>query len=89
MDFNDTAEEAAFRKEVRAWLKANRPKKKELASILNIPKQYEILLVIALGKPAEEVVIDSTDSNGDIKYWRDKNDVHHVPKRPLDEIIIN
>jgi len=30
MDFNDTTEEAAFRKEARAWLKANRPKKKEL-----------------------------------------------------------
>lgn len=33
MDFNDTAEEAAFRKEVRAWLKANRPKKKELEGL--------------------------------------------------------
>ncbi len=33
MDFKDTAEEAAFRKEVRAWLKANRPKKKELEGL--------------------------------------------------------
>ncbi len=33
MDFNDTAEEAAFRKEARAWLKANRLKKKEQAEM--------------------------------------------------------
>ena len=33
MDFKDTAEEAAFRKEARAWLKANRLKKKEMAEM--------------------------------------------------------
>ena len=33
MDFNDTKEEAAFRKEARAWLKANVPKKKELKDL--------------------------------------------------------
>lgn len=63
-------------------------KKKELSSILNLSENYEIALVIALGKPKETIVIDSVDSSGDIKYWRDKNNVHHVPKRSLDEIII-
>ena len=38
MDFNDTAEEAAFRKEARAWLKANRPKKKELEALGEIER---------------------------------------------------
>jgi len=33
MDFKDTAEEAAFRKEARAWLKANRLKKKEMSEM--------------------------------------------------------
>ena len=33
MDFNDTAEEAAFRTEARAWLTANAPRKDELAGL--------------------------------------------------------
>jgi nitroreductase len=54
---------------------------------LNIPDQLEILLVIALGKPKETVVIEPLGSNGDIKYWRDDKGVHHVPKRSIEELI--
>ena len=53
-----------------------------------IPSRYEILLVISLGKPKEEVVLETVGPDGSINYWRDENSVHHVPKRPLDEIII-
>ncbi len=63
-------------------------RKQELAKSLGIPDNYEILLVIALGKPKETVVIESLGPDGDIKYWRDAQSVHHVPKRSLDEIII-
>jgi len=59
-----------------------------LRQALEIPPRYDIMLVLALGKPKEKVVIDSVGPDGDIKYWRDSNDVHHVPKRSLDEIII-
>jgi nitroreductase len=59
-----------------------------LRKALEIPPRYEILLVLALGKPKEKVVIETIGSDGDTKYWRDSKDVHHVPKRPLDEIII-
>ena len=43
--------------------------------------------VIALGYPAEEVVISDL-KDGDIKYYRDAEDRHVVPKRSLDELII-
>jgi nitroreductase len=59
-----------------------------LRQALEIPSRYEILLVIALGKPAETVVIETVGSDGDIEYWRDDQDVHHVPKRPLDDVIV-
>ncbi|MCX7671119.1 MAG: nitroreductase family protein [Anaerolineae bacterium] len=62
--------------------------REKLRQILNIPEQYEILNVVALGKPKETVVIDPVGPDGNIKYWRDQNQVHHVPKRSLDELII-
>jgi nitroreductase len=63
-------------------------KREKLRDVLNIQSRYEIVFVIALGKPKENVVIETVDSSGDIKYWRDSERVHHVPKRPLDEIIV-
>jgi len=63
-------------------------KKEGLRSALSIPDEYEILLVIALGSPKETVRLEDAGPDGNIKYWRDDDDVHHVPKRSLDEIII-
>ncbi len=60
----------------------------ELRKLLKIPERYEILLVIAIGEPVERVVIVEA-KGGEIKYWRDANKTHHVPKRPLNEIILN
>jgi nitroreductase len=63
-------------------------KRPELSKALGIEPLYEILLVIALGKPKETVVIDEIGPDGDTKYWRDGQGVHHVPKRALDDIIL-
>jgi nitroreductase len=62
--------------------------REELARLLNIDERYKIIQVIALGKPKEKVVIEEVGPDGDIKYWRDKEQVHHVPKRALEEIIL-
>jgi nitroreductase len=62
--------------------------KKELHEALNISKQFEILFVLALGKPIEKVVIEPLGSDGDIRYWRDEDGAHHLPKRSLEDLIV-
>ena len=64
----------------------NRPKLKEA---LSLPENLDILLVVAIGKPKEEIVLRPIGEDGDFKYWRDENQVHYVPKRSLDEIVVN
>ena len=59
-----------------------------LAESLSIPDRYRILFVIALGKPAETVILDEMDKDGNIQYYRDAEDQHHVPKRKLKDILI-
>ena len=59
-----------------------------LARALSIPGHLEVLLVIALGVPRERVVI--TDAvNGETGCWQDINKVRHVPKRSLNDIILD
>jgi nitroreductase len=55
---------------------------------LGIEGHLEVLLVLALGKPVEEVRMVPVGPDGDMKYWRDEQGVHHVPKRSLEEIIV-
>lgn len=62
--------------------------RERLRENLEIPERYKIMLILALGKPNERVVLETAEK-GNIKYWRDKNGVHHVPKRPLDELILS
>jgi nitroreductase len=59
-----------------------------LHRLLDLPEHLQIILVLALGRPREEVRIEPSGPDGDIRYWRDERQVHHVPKRPLDEIIM-
>ncbi len=63
-------------------------KREVLGKALDIPSRYEILLVLSLGKPKEEVVLETLEPGGSFNYWRDSDNVHHVPKRRLDDIII-
>lgn len=57
-----------------------------VASDLNLDARYVPALIVALGKPDEQVIIE--DADGSVDYYRDENGIHHVPKRPLNELII-
>jgi nitroreductase len=62
--------------------------RKRLRAYLGIDEQLKIMLVLAIGKPVEQVVIDTADVHSGIRYFRDAGGVHHVPKRPLIEIVV-
>jgi nitroreductase len=63
-------------------------KRDRLREALQIPEHLNIRLVVALGKPGEKVVLEDLEPGGDIRYWRDEQGVHHVPKRKLEELIV-
>lgn len=60
----------------------------QLMASLNLPDHFEILLVLALGKPIEQIFLEEVPESGEIKYWRDHQGGHHVPKRALNDIIL-
>jgi nitroreductase len=60
----------------------------KLEKLLKVPSHLEIIYVIAIGKPVEVVQLEDLPENGEVKYWRDENRVHHVPKRLLKDIIV-
>ena len=62
-------------------------KRDELSDELSIPDKFDILLVLALGKPVENVIVEEL-KDADVKYWRDNSKNHHVPKRSLKDLII-
>jgi len=60
-----------------------------VAKSLNIPDNYTIELVIALGFPKEKIILKEINSGDDFKYYRDAEGTHYVPKRKLTDIIIS
>jgi nitroreductase len=60
-----------------------------LRKTLSLPDPLVIRLVLALGAPAETVRIEPVGPEGSIRYWRDAEGVHHVPKRALSELLLN
>jgi nitroreductase len=59
--------------------------KKKIQHLLNIPSTHAIDSVIALGYKAETSVVEELHDT--VKYWRDEQQVLHVPKRMLNDII--
>lgn len=63
-------------------------KRDVIREAFSIEEKYDIPLVIALGKPAEKVVVEDIELEN-TRYYRDADDIHHVPKRKVEELIID
>ncbi len=59
-----------------------------LRETISLDDELEPLLVIAIGKPDEEIVLTELPEDGSTAYYRDENDVHYVPKRALEDIVL-
>ena len=62
--------------------------RQKIRELLMIPDTYAILMVIALGKPVETIVIDQILENDSVRYYRDAYGIHHVPKRILADVLL-
>ena len=61
----------------------------DVSRSLLIPKQYTPTLAIAIGVPAEEnVILCKPTEAGDTTYYRTKGNLHFVPKRDLEDVIL-
>ena len=63
----------------------NHPK---MQALLQVPQGYKIELMLGLGVAREERRIAPLPPDDSVAYWRDAQQVHHVPKRALDDIIV-
>ncbi len=64
-------------------------KREALMAALNLdPERYELVYVLALGRPKESVVLEPMGPEQDVKYYRDETQTHHVPKRALDDLLL-
>ena len=61
----------------------------EVMEVLGLPEEIRPLLIVAFGKPAEEIRLVDVPEDGNTNYYRDENDVHYVPKRSLEEELLN
>jgi nitroreductase len=61
--------------------------REEIARALELPEHLAVALVIALGVPVERVVLEELPADGSIKYWRQPDRSHHVPKRALPDLV--
>lgn len=56
---------------------------------LSLPETVRPMLILAIGKPDETIVLTDVGADGRVNYYRDENDVHYVPKRRLEDLLLN
>lgn len=60
----------------------------EVKENIDLPENLVPVLIIAIGKPKEEIILTEATEGESVKYYRDENDTHYVPKRKLDDVIL-
>jgi len=60
----------------------------ELKKVLGLPENLAPMLIVAIGKPDEEIVLTEIAGGESVDYYRDEHDVHYVPKRRLEDLVI-
>lgn len=60
----------------------------EVRRALDLPEHLAPMLVVAIGKPAERIVLTEVAEGESVAYYRDADDIHYVPKRALKDIVL-
>lgn len=60
----------------------------EVREILALPDTVTPVLLLAVGKPVEKIVLRDVSAGESLKYYRDESDTHYVPKRALRDLIL-
>lgn len=63
--------------------------RERISEVVESPEGMGAMLVMAVGKAAEEVTIEPMKPGGDVRYWRDGAGRHHVPKLALDDLLLS
>ncbi len=59
-----------------------------VAQAMDLPETIVPMLIVAIGRPDEKIVLTEIENGQSTKYYRDEQDVHYVPKRKLEDIVI-
>ena len=60
----------------------------KVAAALALPANLTPVLIVAFGKPDETVVLTEVSPGAPLNYYRDDADIHYVPKRRLEDVVI-
>lgn len=61
----------------------------ELREKLGLPEAIKPQLLLALGEGTDRIVMTDVGEDGSTTYYRDAEDIHYVPKRTLEQLILN
>lgn len=64
-------------------------KAEDMQNTLSLPEYLLPVLTVAIGEPAETVVLTELEGSDSTNYYRDEQDIHYVPKRKLEDVLIH